>query len=164
MFIESIPPGESFPTGAAQEGIQRHLVDVLHVLSDVLLGHERLVAELALLRLALTADFDVAGEICAVGVTTPALGALVGLDPVVFVHVTLELDFMSEASVADFALEDELVSVERHVVAEAVFALVDLGAAGVRTEVLLAQVDGPDVLVEATFLHVFLTALVALKF
>ena len=105
-----------------------------------------------------------AGEVRAVGVTAPALGALVGLDPVVFVHVTLELDFVSEASVADFALEDELVSVERHVVAEAVFALVDLGAAGVRAEVLLAQVDSPGVLVEATFLHVFLTAFVALKF
>ena len=116
MLVEGILSGEAFSTGIAQEGIRSDFVDVLNMLTDVFLRHECLVAERTLLRPVFAADFNVSGEIGPMCITTPAGGALVRLDPVVLVHVTFKLNFMSEASIAYLTYEGEFIIMQSNVI------------------------------------------------
>ena len=116
MLVEGILPAEAFTTGVAQEGIRSDFVNVLNVLTDVFLRYERLVAEWALLRPVFAADFHVSGEIGAMCIASPTVRALVGLDPVVLVHVTFKLDFMPESPIAYLAYKGEFIIMQSNVI------------------------------------------------
>ena len=106
MSVECVPADEIPTARAAQERIRpRRLVHLLDVLKNVLLVHECLVTESAFLRFSFATDFDVACEVNAVCVTTPARGALVGFNPIMTVHMAFKLDFMPEASITNFTLK-----------------------------------------------------------
>ena len=116
VLTEGIPPGETFTTGTAQEGVRSYLVHVLDVLTDVFLGHECFAAKWTLLRSGFAADFDVSGEICAMCVTSPTGGALVRFKAIVLVHVTFKLDLMPEASITNLALKCEFIFMQSNVI------------------------------------------------
>ena len=116
VLIEGISPGEAFTTGATQEGIRSHLVDVLDVLTDVFVGHECFAAEWTLLRSGFAADLDVSGEISAMCVTSPTGGALIRFKAIVLVHVTFKLDLMPEASITNLALKCEFIFMQSNVI------------------------------------------------
>ena len=116
VLVEGILPGEAFTTGVAEKGIRSDFVDVFNVLTNVFLRHECLVAEWAFLRPVFAADFHVSGEIGAMCITSPAGGALVGLEPVVLVHVTFKLDFMPESPIAYLTYKGELIIMQSNVI------------------------------------------------
>ena len=106
MSIESIPADEVPAAGAAQEGIwPRRLVYFLYVLKNVFLVHKGFVTECTFFRFAFTTDFNMTGEVNTMRVTSPAGGTLIGLDPIVLVHVTFKLDLVPEASITNFTLK-----------------------------------------------------------